>query len=212
MHAESVNDRRGPNALLRWIDRFYCHHWQRLEGGMHTLPEGPLILVGNHRAGVDPLLVQAMVDRPLCFMMAREYYQSMWYARWFLDICGVIPVNPGGANRHSLAAASVAVRDGNALCLFPEGAANPDIPLKRLLPGAILIAMQTGAPIVPFRITGTWPFDHVHLWDSFLRRGRGRVIFGPPFSVHGSTSDREAIRAATSTMRQAIRQLRFRRS
>lgn len=167
-----------------------------------------MILVGNHRAGVDPLLVQAAVDRPLCFLMAREYYQSMWYARWFFDAFGVIPVNPGGANRHSLAAAIAAVREGNSICLFPEGAANPDIPLKRVLPGAVLIAMETGAPIMPFRIGGTWPFDHVHLSHSFLRRGRGKVRFGAPFSVPHAKGDREVIRLTTALMQQALKLLR----
>ncbi|HCS12866.1 MAG: 1-acyl-sn-glycerol-3-phosphate acyltransferase [Zetaproteobacteria bacterium CG06_land_8_20_14_3_00_59_53] len=200
-------DRRGPNSLLRWIDRQYCRHWQRLEDDVLTLPEGPLILVGNHRAGVDPLLIQAAVDRPLCFMMAREYYQAMWYARWMLDACGVIPVNPGGANRHSLKAAINVVRDGNVLCLFPEGAANPDVPLKRVLPGAVIVAMETGAPIMPFRITGTWPFDHVHLWHSFQRRGRGMVRFGAPFSIPHAVSDREAVRLATGLMQHELKQM-----
>jgi len=204
----SQSDRRGPNRVFRWLDRIYCRHWQRLEGGLFSLPEGPLILVGNHRAGVDPLLVQAAVDRSLCFMMAREYYQMMWYARWFFDACGAIPVNPGGANRHSLAEAIGVVKDGNALCLFPEGAANPDIPLQRVLPGAVVIAMQTGAPIMPFRISGTWPFDHVHLSHSFLRRGRGRVRFGAPFSVPHVGGNREAIRMATSMMQQALKRLK----
>lgn len=198
---------RGPNRALRWLDRQYCRHWQRLDGDVLHLPEGPLILVGNHRAGVDPLLIQATVDRPLCFMMAREYYQAMWYVRWLLDSCGVIPVNPGGANRHSLAAAIDAVRAGSVLCLFPEGAANPDIPLSRILPGAVIVAMETGAPIMPFRISGTWPFDHVHLWDSFLRRGRGRVRLGAPFSVPHAVSDRQAVRMATGLMGQELKQM-----
>ncbi|MDQ6972363.1 MAG: lysophospholipid acyltransferase family protein [Mariprofundaceae bacterium] len=204
----TIRSNIGPNRILRWLDRLYCRHWQRLKSGIKTLPDGPVILVGNHRAGVDPLLVQASVNRPLCFMMAREYYEAMWYARWFFDACGAIPVNPGGANRHSLATAIKAVQAGNALCLFPEGAANPDIPLQRVLPGAVLIAMETGAPIIPFRITGTWPFDHIHLSHSFLRRGRGKVNFGAPFSIPGGNGEREAIRLATSMMQEELRRLK----
>jgi len=200
--------KRGANPVFRWLDRLFCRYWLRLNGKVFSLPDGPLILVGNHRAGVDPLLIQAAVNRPLCFMMAREYYQSMWYARWFFHACGVIAVNPGGANRHSLAEAIAVVHDGNVLCLFPEGEANPDIPLQRVLPGAVVIAMQTGAPIIPFRISGAWPFDHVHLWHSFLRRGRGRVRFGASFSVPHASNDRKAIRKATATMQEALKGLR----
>ncbi len=199
---------RGPNRLLRALDRLYCRAWQRLRGPVYTLPEGPLILVGNHRSGVDPLLVQAAVNRPLCFLMAREHYRSVWYLRWLMDACGVIPVNPGGANRHALAEAIEAVRDGNALCLFPEGEANPAVPLRRLLPGAIVIAMETGAPIVPFRVTGAWPYDHVHMWRPFLRRGRGRVHVGRPLQLPGGPVSRQDLRLQVQAMREAIRAVR----
>lgn len=188
--------------------RFYCCFWQRLPGKVFNLPKGPLILVGNHRAGVDPLLVQAAVDRPVYFLMAREYYQALWYLRRGFDYVGAIPVNPGGANRHALIEAIEAVSQGKVLCLFPEGEANPGVPLKRVLPGAVVIAMQTGAPILPFRITGTWPFDHVKLWRSFLRRGRARVEFGELIHIPKGETAKHAIRHWREVMKAALFALR----
>lgn len=199
-----VRIQRGANHFFRILNRWYCHFWQRLAPKVYVLPDGPLILVGNHRAGVDPLLIQAAVNRPLCFLMDREYYQAMWYVRWLLDASGVIPVKPGGANRYALSDAIEAVRQENALCLFPEGAANPDVPLGRILPGAIILALKTGAPILPFRITGTWPFDHVHLWRSFLRRGRASVRFGEPILLPEGPSDKDVVRTWTRAMKQAL--------
>ncbi len=208
---------RGTNACLRAVDRLYCRLWQRWNGRVHRLPEGPLILVGNHIGGVDPLLVQAAVDRPLCFMMAREYYRKMWYMRWLFDMVGAIPVNPGGANRHALAEAIEVVRAGNALCLFPEGEANPAVPLRRILPGALIIARETGAPILPFRVGGVWPFDHVHMWRPFLRRGRAWVRFGEPLRPPPLPEDapaqarHRALAQGSDAIRAAIRALRKRR-
>jgi len=195
---------RGANRFFRMLNRGYCRFWQQLASKVRVLPDGPLIMVGNHRAGVDPLLIQAAVNRPLCFLMDREYYQAIWYARWLFDACGVIPVKPGGANRYALSNAIEVIRQGNALCLFPEGAANPDIPLERIFPGAVILAMETGAPILPFRITGTWPFDHVHLWHSFLRRGRASVRFGAPILLPEGLSGKETIRTWTAIMKQAL--------
>jgi len=149
-------------------------------------------------------LIQAAVNRPLRFLMDREYYQAMWYARWLLNASGVIPVQPGGANRYALSNATEVVQQGNVLCLFPEGAANPSVPLERILPGAVILAMETGAPILPFRITGTWPFDHVHLWRSFLRRGRACVRFGDPISLPEGLAGKDAIREWTGTMKQGL--------
>ncbi len=199
---------RGPNRFLRALDRLYCRLWQRLPSQIHTLPAGPLILVGNHRSGVDPLLVLAAVDRPLCFLMAREYFHKMWYLRWLFRLGGVIPVRPGGANRHALAEAIEALQQGNAVCVFPEGAANPEVPLQHILPGAVIMATESGAPILPFRVSGVWPFDHRHVWRPFFRRGRARIRFGKPITVPRGLHDKERILQWTEVVRQAIKTLK----
>jgi len=192
--------------MLRAANRFFCRSWHGLEQDV-ILPDGPLILVGNHICGLDPLLIQATVNRPLSFLMAREYYQNMWYARWGFDMVGAIPVNPGGANLQALRQAVQLVRDGNALCMFPEGAADPPIPLHRIMPGAALIARETGAPIIPFRVSGVWPFDHVHLWRSFYRRSRASVIVGEAVEMKLTSEGKEGLRDDTQMIRHAIRQL-----
>jgi len=197
---------RGANMLLRAVNRLFCRSWHRLSNQV-VLPDGPLILVGNHICGLDPLLIQATVNRPLSFLMAREYYQAMWYARWGFDMVGAIPVNPGGANRQALQQAVEVVRGGNVLCVFPEGAANPPIPLHRILPGAALIARETGAPIMPFRVSGVWPFDHVHLWRPFYRRSRARVVVGDAIALMQLSEGKQGLRDDTQIIRHAIRRL-----
>ncbi len=202
---------RGPNRLLRAVNRLFCSHWHRLSAETVSLPDGPLILVSNHICGLDPLLVQASVNRPLSFLMAREYYQAMWYVRWGFDMVGAIPVNPGGANRQALQRAIEVVRDGHALCLFPEGAANPPIPMHRLLPGAAMIARETGAPVIPVRVSGVWPFDHIHLWPSFVRRSRARVVIGDAVTLSAENEQgnegRTGLQDDMKQVRSAIRRL-----
>ncbi len=193
--------------MLRSMNRLFCRSWHRLSDQVVTLPDGPLILVGNHISGLDPLLIQAAVNRPLSFLMAREYYQAMWYARWGFDMAGVIPVNPGGANRQALRQAIDVVRSGNALCVFPEGAANPPIPLHRMMPGAALIARETGASMIPFRVSGVWPFDHVHLWRSFYRRSRASVVVGNSIALMQGAEGKKGLHDDTQIIRHAIRSL-----
>ncbi|MDX8406002.1 MAG: lysophospholipid acyltransferase family protein [Mariprofundus sp.] len=200
--------RRGPGPLLRLLTRFFCCNWHRLTVRGEQLPEGPVILVSNHICGLDPLLIQAAVHRPLSFLMAREYYRNMWYIRRGFDWVGAIPVNPGGANRYALHAAIDVVKGGHALCLFPEGAANPPIPMHRLMPGAALIARASGAPIVPVRVSGVWPFDHVSLWPSFYRRSRARVVIGKPIWLSADQPEgRGGINDDTRLIRHAMRAL-----
>jgi len=194
----------GPGPLLRQINRLFCRGWHRLSDEEQQLPDGPIILVGNHLCGLDPLLIQATVNRPLSFLMAREYYQKMWYVRWGFDLVGAIPVNPGGANTQALRQAVDVVRAGNALCMFPEGAANPPIPLHRILPGAALIARESGAPIIPFHISGVWPFDHIHLWPPFYRRSRAKVIVGEPIYLNNGMNGKQGLHDDTQIIRHAI--------
>jgi len=199
------NGQRGPNRLLRLLNRFFCRFWHRLPAEQFKLPDGPVILVGNHICGLDPNLIQAVTNRPLCFLMAREYHQSMWYARWMFNCTGVIPVKLNGANRYALSEAIQVVKEGNVLCLFPEGAANPPIPLHKIYPGAALIAQATGAPIIPFRISGVWPFDHIHLWRPILRRSRARIVVGEAIVLPESVEGRAGIRLCSDAIAKAIR-------
>jgi len=206
--AVAKNRVRGPNVFLRFLNRLFCRGWHRLDKKEFKLPDGPVILVGNHICGLDPLLIQAAVNRPLCFLMAREYYRKIWYVRWGFNMVGVIPVNPGGANSHAINEAIRVVEQGNALCLFPEGAANPPIPLHRILPGAAMIARETGAPIIPFRVSGVWPFDHVHLWRPFYRRSRARIVMGEEVVLAKAGQEgKKGIRDDTQMIRHAIRAL-----
>ncbi|MDQ6992447.1 MAG: lysophospholipid acyltransferase family protein [Mariprofundus sp.] len=203
-----MNKSRGPGRLLRRVNRLFCQSYHRLSVSGQGLPDGPVILVSNHMCGLDPLLIQASVQRPLSFLMAREYYLKMWYLRRGFDRVGAIAVSPGGANRHAMREAIAVVKSGNALCLFPEGAANPAIPMHRILPGAALIARESGAPIVPLRVSGVWPFDHVNLWRSFYKRSRAHIVIGEPiFLTNEQLTGKERMRDDTRLIRHAIRTL-----
>jgi len=200
---------QGPNRFLRWFNSLFCRYWHRLESKNITLPDGALILIGNHRCGLDPLLVQAAVDRPLCFLMAREYYHGMLGMKWFFRAVGAIPVNPGGANRHALREAIEVLQGGGVLCIFPEGGANPSIPLKRILPGAAMLALETDAPLLPFRITGVWPFDHINIWKGLLKRSRATVQFGDTIQLESTEApEKSDIRAGMQLVKEALHRLR----
>lgn len=199
----------GPNSFLRWLNRLFCRHWHRLESENIRLPEGALILIGNHRCGLDPLLVQASVNRPLCFLMAREYYHGILGVKWFFNMVGAIPVSPGGANRHALREAVGVLEEGGVLCIFPEGAANPDVPLKRILPGAAMLALETDTSLLPFRVTGVWPFDHINILKGLLKRSRATIRFGDMMQLESTGApEKSDIRAGVKLVREMLHRLR----
>lgn len=141
--------------------------------------------------------------------MAREYYHGMLGAKWFFNMVGAIPVSPGGANRHALREAVDLLQQDGVLFIFPEGAANPEIPLKRILPGAAMLALSTDTSLLPFRITGVWPFDHINIWKGLLRRSRATIQFGDMMQMESTEApDRSDIRAGVKRVKEALHRLR----
>ena len=138
------------------------------------LPQhGPAILVANHISGLDPLLMAALSRRPLRFLIAREQYQRFGL-RWLFRAIGCIPVDRQRSPEKALRAAFKVLRQGEVVALFPHGKIHLDHePPRRLKAGAARLAMHTGAPLVPLRISGVRRQGHV--LTPLLLRARARI-------------------------------------
>ncbi|MEU8765228.1 lysophospholipid acyltransferase family protein [Streptomyces sp. NPDC048659] len=94
---------------------------------------------------------------------------------------------------------------GELLALYPEGTRSPDGRLYRGRPGAAALALITGAPLIPFGITGT---DRVQpLGSTRLRRHPVRIRFGPPVAVPPGHERRPDGFPTTAALRETTRRL-----
>jgi 1-acyl-sn-glycerol-3-phosphate acyltransferase len=91
------------------------------------------------------------------------------------------------------------------LMMFPEGTRSRNGSLARAHPGSAMIALRTGALILPVAITGTEEIK----WPRFFLRPRSirriRVVIGEPFTL--SRSDRvrgDDVQAASDEMMRRI--------
>jgi 1-acyl-sn-glycerol-3-phosphate acyltransferase len=129
-------------------------------GGGH-LPSGGYLLVGAvHRGWMDPMVViHALPLEPRAWFLGSG--PSAFSARWrewlIRRVGGMLPVWRGGVGVEQHVASARAVLDaGGVFVLMPEGGVTG--PPDRLAPfrvGAALIALRTGAPIVPLALAGT---------------------------------------------------------
>lgn len=192
------------------INEFLCKTWWRLERiGRPTLPrEGAVILAANHTCSADPnLLLAAATYRPVSFMIAVEYTNS-FIVRFFAGLLDCIPVKRDGQDIAATKMALRHLRAGKAIGIFMEGRIVPPGEHIQLKDGVALLALKTGATVIPAHISGiTYRKGIV---KGLLTRHRARVRFGPPVdlgSLGEQRSDKAVVRLATERIYDAIQAL-----
>jgi 1-acyl-sn-glycerol-3-phosphate acyltransferase len=153
--------RKSIIALDWMLTRLYVRKFE-VVGKEHLPLEGGLILASNHLNNADPPMI-ALAIRPRYPM----YMAKLEMIRWPIlgpafRAFGAFPVRRGEADLSALRAASEVVQSGALLVMFPEGTRSRTGGLTRGHPGTGLIALRTGAPVLPVGITGSegvgWPW------------------------------------------------------
>lgn len=163
MNQEALHERartRGVNPIVYWISRAilqpFFHVYFRMSriGREHVPRSGPVILTSNHRSFLDPFVIGMVTRRPVYYVTKRELFRSRPVA-WVLSSLGAFPVVRGTGDQDMLATAKAILERGDAVLMFPEGTRVRPGPLRRPKRGIGLLALQTGAPVVPVAIFGT---------------------------------------------------------
>ena len=169
----------------------------KLDGveGVENFPmEGAAIVMINHIAFVDPVLVLACLPRNVVPLAKIEVYRvPIWGI--FPRLWEVIVVRRGEVDRAALAKSLKVLEAGEVLLMAPEGTRNPT--LHQGKEGIAYLGWRTGATIVPVAVEGTRGFPTLDLrrW----RQPGARVRIGRPFKfkAYDSRPDRIQMRKMT---------------
>lgn len=150
-----------------------------------NVPDGPCIIAANHSSFLDgPLLALAYAKAKLkpLHMIAYEEPFHHWLMGWILRCGGAIPFKRGdrASQAQMLATALGWLKAGEAAGIFPEGHINPRPQMGRARPGAALLALETGLPIIPTAILGSSVLMPPGKRFPSLGKPRVRVQFGRP--------------------------------
>ena len=177
--------------------------------GLANIPtRGGMILAANHISSADPpILAAAVVSRWPRFMAKLELFQKRALIGYLFALSGAFPVQRSKADLSALRDAQRLIRGGHILCMFPEGHRSPTATLIEAHPGTAMIALRTGAPIIPVAITGSEGLRHG--WRVLTKRAPIRIVFGPPFHLagghlEGGRVDRAAIEAGNARIMRGI--------
>ncbi|HIQ14527.1 MAG TPA: acyl-[ACP]--phospholipid O-acyltransferase [Leucothrix sp.] len=175
-----------PESLLRFIiARLFAARYRMKVLGFEELPHsGGILLLGNHISWVDWALVQIASPRPLNFVIESGFYER-WYLKGLLNLFGTIPINSGGSAA-SLETINGLLKEGKAVCLFPEGTISRTGQLSEFKRGYQKAIEGTNAKIVPFYLHGLWG-SRFSRSSGFLKEARQSgfkrdiiVAFGKP--------------------------------
>ncbi|MBA7678729.1 1-acyl-sn-glycerol-3-phosphate acyltransferase [subsurface metagenome] len=146
--------------------------------GRENIPsQGPLLIIANHLSLADPPLLGVSLGRKVIFMAKKELFHFRVIG-YFIGSLGAFSVHRGQLDRKAMRQAYQVLADGLTLVMFPEGTRSRSGRLRPAFPGPALIAMRSGAPILPVGIIGTEKIRGV-TW--LLRRPRITVNIGSPF-------------------------------
>jgi len=187
--------RKLPQSLIRYLISVLAGMHYRLQVlGIDYIPAaGGVLLLGNHTSYLDWAMLQMASPRRLRFVMERSIYEK-WYLKWFLDVCGVIPISKT-ASRDAIKTIEDLLLQGEAVALFPEGALSRTGHLGAFLRGFELSAKNTQAAIVPFYIHGLWGSFYSHASPHYRRLSRPSrsrsvtICFGPAMSAAATASE-----------------------
>lgn len=170
----------------------------QVRGYRNLFFRGKAVLISNHSALKDPVLLAFVTPRIVHFMAKRELFENpvaRFLLRWGLF---AFPVNRKHADRVSLKQAMSVLDKGRVFGIFPEGRRSVTGELDNFEKGAAFLALRCNAPIIP-----------VYSDPTAFRRCRVRMIAGEPMDPKAIAAaySGKAVDAVTAAIQDRMQQL-----
>jgi 1-acyl-sn-glycerol-3-phosphate acyltransferase len=200
---------RFSGAVLRLVAA--CTTRVKVEGLANIPSSGPILVICNHCSNADGMLLMAYVvpamGRPMGWLGKAEALRWPLFG-WGMRQNGVLGVRRGAGDLGAFKLAKSVLDDGGVLTIFPEGTRSPTGALQEVKEGATVLAIRSGAPILPIGIVGSqrfWPKGKL-----LFRPGRRMTVrVGEPFtlSMPKGGDRRESLRLATIDLMRHVAEL-----
>jgi len=190
-----------PEYIVRLVMLFVTRIVYRLKvRGDENLPtDGAAILVCNHVSFVDAVILGVCSPRPMIFLMDHRIFKTPGMG-WFFRAVKAIPIAPQKedpqAYERAFERARQVLKDGDLLCLFPEGAITKDGQIQPFKPGIMKILETNPVPVIPSALHNLWGSTFSRIEGAAmakpLRRGlfnRIGLVVGEPIAPQDVTPE-----------------------
>ena len=195
--------------ILKLLLVFLMRAWfgLRVRGAEHIPSSGPALIVSNHQSILDPPVIGGAARRQIYFLAKAELFRIPLFGH-LIRAVHARPVRREGSDPRALRTAALLLEEGKALLIFPEGTRSPDGRLGEAKAGVGMLAVKSGAPVVPAYVSGT--LEALPKGAAWPRRSQVSVSFGPAlhFKAPISVGRKESYREAVEEMMRGIAQLK----
>jgi 1-acyl-sn-glycerol-3-phosphate acyltransferase len=147
------------------------------------------VFMANHLSFIDGPLLFTLIPQNVRVILKEVIFRLPVLGLGMKHV-GFVPVDrkgkSGGQASISRAARQIKER-GYSFLIFPEGTRSLDGTMGRFRRGGFYLALESGSPILPIVIQGT--FEMMPKGEFFVKKGRIRVIFQQPIPVQGYDFD-----------------------
>jgi len=169
--------------------------------GREHIPDGPVILAGNHTGLMDGPVVIGATPRGTHFLVKQELTKGLLGK--VMSAAGQVPVDRSDGSQ-ALQVCLQLLERGQIVGIFPEGTRG-DGRMDRIHAGVGWLAVHSGAPVVPFACLGTRrQGEAVGKIPPFRRRML--VEFGPAIELDlaSTTNTRQQVTASLVPIAQGL--------
>lgn len=177
-----------------------------VEGREHVPKKGAAIFASNHLSVLDHFVLGSTIRRPIHYISKAQHFdfpvRRFLFRRW-----GVIPLKRGEGDRQAFDASLQVLAEGNLFGIYPEGTRSLDGKLHRGHTGVARLHLQSGAPIIPVAMLGT--FEAMPKGKRLPNFHKCGVRFGPALDFsefRDRAEDRSFLRKITDEVMAAIAQ------
>ncbi len=156
-----------------WPQRFFFRNILRFAGVGFSVRRSPgfdpkrtSLFICNHVNLFDAFVIYSAIPQFVRGLELESHFRIPAYG-WMMGRFGNIPVpeNPGPADfLKLLRRVKAALDDGISLIVFAEGSRTLDGRVGPFKKGAFILAVQSGYPVVPMSITGSFQFNRKDDW------------------------------------------------